>query len=69
MYSQLLRLSTARGAVVYLCFFYLTPQQNYSIVTSQCMQFTFEDKGEVYLLDESVLPVAEKERRREGKIL
>ena len=31
------------------------------------MQFTFEDKGEVYLLDESVLSVTEKERRREGK--
>ena len=27
----------------------------------------FGDKGEVYLLDESVLPVTKKERRREGK--
>ena len=31
------------------------------------MQFSFGDKGEVYLLDESVLSVTEKERRREGK--
>ena len=31
------------------------------------MQFTFGDKGEVYLLDESALPVTKKERRREGK--
>ena len=28
------------------------------------MQFTFEDKGEVY---ESVLPVTKKESRQEGK--
>ena len=31
------------------------------------MQFTFGDKGEVYLLGESALPVTEKERRREAK--
>ena len=31
------------------------------------MQFTFGDKGEVHLLDESVLPVTEKERKGEGK--
>ena len=31
------------------------------------MQFTFRDKGEVYLLDESALPVTEKERRGERK--
>ena len=31
------------------------------------MQFTLGDKGEVHLLDESVLPVNEKERRGEGK--
>ena len=31
------------------------------------MQFTFGDKREVHLLDESVLPVTEKERRGEGK--
>ena len=36
-------------------------------MTSQCMQFTFGDKGEIYLLDESLVPVTEKERRREGK--
>ena len=38
-----------------------------TIVTSRCMLFTFGDKGEVYLVDESVLPVTEKERRQEGK--
>ena len=31
------------------------------------MQFTFGDKREVYLLDQSALPVTEKERRRERK--
>ena len=31
------------------------------------MQFTFGDKGEVYLLNESVLPVTGKERRGEVK--
>ena len=31
------------------------------------MQFTFGDKGEVCLLDESALPVTEKQRRLEGK--
>ena len=31
------------------------------------MQFTFGDKREVYLLDESVPPVTKKERRWEGK--
>ena len=31
------------------------------------MQFTFGDKGKVYLLDEGVLPVTGKERRGEGK--
>ena len=31
------------------------------------MQFTFGDKGEVHLLNESVLPVTEKERKGEGK--
>ena len=28
---------------------------------SRCMQFTFGDEREVYLLDESALPVTEKE--------
>ena len=31
------------------------------------MQLILGDKREIYLLDESVLPVTEKERRREGK--
>ena len=31
------------------------------------MQFTFGDKGEVYLLGESALPVTEKESMRKGK--
>ena len=40
-----------------------------SVIVSriECMQFIFGDKREVYLLDESVLPVTKKERRREGK--
>ena len=31
------------------------------------MQFTFGDKREVYLLDESALPLNKKESMREGK--
>ena len=31
------------------------------------MQFTFGDKREAHLLDESFLPVTEKEKRGEGK--
>ena len=31
------------------------------------MQFTLGDKGEVHLLDRSVLPVTVKERNGEGK--
>ena len=50
-----------------MLFYYLAPLQNDSIVTSQCMQFTFGDKREVYLLDESALPVTKKESMREGK--
>ena len=40
-----------------------------SVIVSriECMQFIFGDKREVYLLDESVLPVTEKEGRQEGK--
>ena len=48
-------------------FYYLAPLQNDSIVTSQCKQFTFMDKREIYLLDESALPVTEKESMGEGK--
>ena len=45
-----------------LLFYYLrAPLQNDAVVTSGCMQFTLGDKREVYLLDESVLPVTEKE--------
>ena len=50
-----------------MLFYYLAPLQNDSIVKSQCMQFTFGDKREVYLSDESALPVTEKESMREGK--
>ena len=50
-----------------MLFYYLAPLQNDSIVTSRCMQFTFGDKGEVYLLDKSALPVPEKQSMREGK--
>ena len=36
-------------------------------MTSWCMQFTFVDKREVYLLDESALSMAEKESMQKGK--
>ena len=50
-----------------MLFYYLVPLQNDSIVTSQWVQFTFGEQREVYLLDESALPVIEKEGMREGK--
>ena len=50
-----------------MLFYYFAPLQNDSIVTSQWMQFTFGDKREVYLLDESARPVTEKESMLEGK--
>ena len=49
-------------------FYLLSPLLKYCLVMSQCVQFTFGDKGKVYLMDESALPVTEKERKREGKI-
>ena len=52
---------------ILLLFCYLAPLQNDSIVTSQFMQFTFGEKREVYLLNESALPVTEKESMQEGK--
>ena len=52
---------------ILMIFYYLAPLQNASIVMSRCMQFNFEDKREVYLLSESVLPVSKKESMREGK--
>ena len=45
----------------------LAPLQNDYIVASRCMQFNFGDKGEVYLLDKSALPVNKKERMQEEK--
>ena len=36
-------------------------------VMSRCLQFTFGDKGEVYMLDESALPVTEKDSKLERK--
>ena len=50
-----------------MLFYYIAPLQNDSIVTWQCIQFTFGDKREVYLLEESALPVTEKESMQEGK--
>ena len=50
-----------------MLFYYLAPLQDDATVTSRCVQFTFGDKREVYLLDESVLPVTKKESMREGK--
>ena len=46
-----------------MLFNYLALLQNDSIVTSGCMQFTFGDKGEVYLQDKSALPVTELSHR------
>ena len=43
-----------------LLFFYLAPLQNDAVLTSRCVQFTFGDKGEVYLLDESAPTRGEK---------
>ena len=50
-----------------LLLYYLARLQTDAVVTSQCAQLTLGDKGEVYLLDESVLPVTEKESKRKGK--
>ena len=52
---------------MHMLFYYLAPLQNDIIVTSEYMQFTFGDKREAHLLDESVLPVTGKERRGKGK--
>ena len=54
--------------VVWLLFYYLAPIQNDAVMTLRCVQFPLGDKREVYLLDESALPVMEKESMREGKI-
>ena len=51
-----------------MLFYYLGPLQNDSIMTSLCVQFTFGDKRDVYLLDESALPVMEKESMQMGKL-
>ena len=50
-----------------MLFYYLAPLQNDSIVTSRCMQFTFGDKREVYLLDESDLPKTKKKVSKREK--
>ena len=52
-------LHKTNNLVVYLCFLLLSPLQYDTTVMSRCMQFTFGDKKEVYLLDESALPVTE----------
>ena len=41
-----------RQSSILMLIYYFTPLQNDSIVTSQCMQSTFGDKREFYLLDE-----------------
>ena len=46
---------------ILMLFYHLAPLQNDNIRTSRCMQFTFGDEREVYLLDDSALPVTEKE--------
>ena len=50
-----------------LLFYYLAPLLNDCLVTSRCIQLTFGDKREVYLQDESALPLTRKESIREGK--
>ena len=52
---------------ILMLFYYLATRQNDSVMTSRCMQITFGDKREIYLLGESALPVTEKENMREGK--
>ena len=59
-------LKQTTGSILML-FYYLAPLQDDSIVTSWCMQFTFGDEREVYLLDKSALPVTEKESMQEEK--
>ena len=52
-------------SIMLLLFYFLAPLQNDCLVTSQCIQFTFGDKREVYLQDESApLPVTKKEYAR-----
>ena len=41
------------SGVVWLCFYYKALLQNDTVVMSRCVQFTFGDKGDVYLLDKS----------------
>ena len=50
-----------------LLFNYLAPLLNDCLMMSRCIQFTFGDKREVYLQDESLLPVTEKESMRKIK--
>ena len=40
---------------ILMLFYYLAPLQYDTIMMSRCLQFTFGDKREVYLLDESAL--------------
>ena len=51
-----------------MLFYYLAPLQNNTIMTSLCMQFIFGDKGVVYLLYESVLPVTGKKGGEREKV-
>ena len=52
---------------ILMLFYYLTPLKNDSILMSRCMQFTLGDEREVYLLDESALPVPKKKVCKRGK--
>ena len=52
---------------ILMLFYYLDPLQKDCLVTSQCKQFNFGDKREVYLLGESALPVNKKESMQMGK--
>ena len=50
-----------------LLFYYLALLQNDSLVPSRCVQFTFGDKREVTMLDESALPEMKKKDARGKK--
>ena len=50
-----------------LLFYFLAPLQNDAVIMSQCTQFTFGDKKEVNLLDESALSVMEKEINKKAE--
>ena len=53
------------SSMTLLFYYYIASLENDAVMTSQCMQFIFGDKWEVYLLDESALLVTGKESKQE----